>query len=101
VSKRQPVSNYIYLLKKLDELSIIVNYQTVEDAKELIILLKDIETRLQRFSNDQNQQDQQHDEFQIEIIDIESAKVFRHYGGIEVIVREREELKQFLFFFFF
>ena len=84
VSERLPVSNYLYLLKKLDELSIIVNYQTVEDARELIILLKDIETRLQRFSNDQQQQEQQQDEFQIEIIDIESAKVFRQYGGIEV-----------------
>ena len=89
VSERLPVSSFLHLLKKLDQLSIIVNYQCLEDARELITLLRDIESKLQRLNHENNNNMnnvEQQDEFQIDVIDIESAKVFRTYGGIEVII---------------
>jgi hypothetical protein len=36
------------LLKKLDESSIIVNYQSLKESKELLGLLRDIESRKKR-----------------------------------------------------
>ena len=68
----------------MDELSILVNYKTVEEAKELILLLKDIESILQNFNHDNGSNANPQDEFQVEIMDVESSKVFRQYGGVEV-----------------
>jgi hypothetical protein len=79
-----PVCDYLILLKKLDESSIIVNYQSLTDAKELLYLLRDIEIRLMHFNINNNNTVQPQDEFEIEVINIDSANVFRLYGGVEV-----------------
>ncbi len=79
ISERLVVSDYLYLLKRLDQLSLTLSYRNAHDTQELLSTLRDIETRLMRFDNASMQE-----EFEIEMINHESACVFRSYGGIEV-----------------
>jgi hypothetical protein len=77
------VSDFLFLLKRLDQSSVSINFHSKLDEKEILSILKDIENRLINF-NDQNIN---RDEFEIEMINSESAKIFRLYGGIDIIKR--------------
>ncbi len=80
LSERSAVSDYLYLLKRLDQLSMTLNHRNANDTHELLNTLRDIEVRLMRFEMNTNVQD----EFEVEMINHDSARVFRLYGGIEV-----------------
>ncbi len=50
-----------------------------------ISILKEIENRLMNYApNSSENENINREEFEVETINIESAKVFRQYGGIEV-----------------
>lgn len=83
-----PVADFIHLLKRLDQSSVVINCNDINDVIDLIRILRDIENRLMHFNVQNNTTitiNQPQDEFEVELINIEAARVFRLYGGVEVL----------------
>lgn len=88
-TKRLRTHDYPMLIKKLSQFSVILNFR--ENSKEFYELMKilgEIENRLVHYEPDPALEPSQYrEDFEVETIKIESAKVFRQYGGIEVFKR--------------
>lgn len=104
ISERSHLGDFLFLLKKLDQSSIVINYRNLNQTLELVALLKDIESRLMNLNtssvlynpsnannpnntNNNNNNNATRDEFEVEMISLDSAKVFRMYGGVEIMKR--------------
>jgi len=98
ISERSHLGDFLFLLKKLDQSSILISYRNLTQTLELVALLKEIETRLMSLNtsavlynvnspNNQQPNGSNRDEFEVEMISLESAKVFRMYGGVELMKR--------------
>ena len=85
LTKRLQTHDYPMLVKRLHELSVIANFRNnSKEFHELMKVLDEIENRLLHFEREPYER---REDFEVETINVESARVFRQYGGIEIVKR--------------
>lgn len=90
LTRRLQTHDYPILIKRLNELSVVINFRNnSREFYELMKILNDIENRLLHYERDPTQTEsaQYREDFEVETINVESARVFRQYGGIEIFKR--------------
>lgn len=90
LTTRLQTHDYPLLIKRLNELSVVINFRNnSREFYELMKILNEIENRLLHYDRDSAQAEsaQYREDFEVETINVESARVFRQYGGIEIFKR--------------
>jgi hypothetical protein len=95
MSQRLNTHDYPMLIKRLDQLSVVINMRNEsKEYNELLQVLKEIDNRLINYTptagaeNGSSTEDtEMRDEFDIETINVESVKAFRQYGGLRIFKR--------------
>lgn len=90
LTARLQTHDYPLLMKRLNELSVVINFRNnSREFYELMKVLNEIENRLLHYERDPAQAEsaQYREDFEVEMINVESARVFRQYGGIEIFKR--------------
>jgi hypothetical protein len=96
MSQRLNTHDYPMLIKRLDQLSVVINMRNdSREYNELLQVLKEIDNRLVNYTASSgaengvsaNEDTEMRDEFDIETINVESVKAFRQYGGLTIFKR--------------
>jgi Trpc4-associated protein len=92
-SQRLKTHDYPLLIKRLEHSSITINLRNgSKEVDDLLRILQDVENRLMNYApttgtGNESPNTTIREEFEVETINLESARVFRQYGGIEIFKR--------------